>query len=71
MNTNKSLRAKIAVGAAVVVMILANLACDENPCANGTACGITAPVTSAEQVILDAVDDNPCDNVLSKPAGCQ
>jgi hypothetical protein len=55
MKTNKSLRAKLAVGLAIVVMVLANMACDENPCGNGSACGITAPVTSAEQAIIDAV----------------
>lgn len=65
MNTNKSINAKVAVVAAVVVMFLANLACDDGPtppCAN--ACGVTSPVTQVEQAVMDAVQPDQ-DNTLS------
>lgn len=53
----------------VVIMFFAlmSMACDDNPCANGSACGLTSPVTDAERMIQQAVDHDCTDNVLS---GC-
>lgn len=57
MNTSKkSVRAKVAVAIAAGAMVLASIACNDNPCANGSACGITSPITSVEQTVIDAVN---------------
>lgn len=70
MKANKSLRMQVLALAAVVTMLISscNLK-DNNPCANGSACGLTSPVTQIEQTIINAVDTNPCDNALS--GGCK
>lgn len=71
MNTRKAYTNVIKLVLGVVMFLSAmGIACDDNPCANGTACGLTSPVTSAEQAVINAVDSNPCDNALSKPATC-
>jgi hypothetical protein len=54
MNTNKSLRAKLAIGAAVLAMVVSSLACDDggtgdviqnanNSCNDITSCVGTTP----------------------------
>jgi hypothetical protein len=61
MNTKK-VRNLVIAGAIVIMSLLS--ACKDNPCANGTACGITAPVTSAEQAVIDFLQPNQ-QNLLS------
>lgn len=62
---HKSVNAKIAVLLAVVVMFLAQMACDDGPtppCAN--ACGVTSPVTEVESAVQRMIQPNQ-DNILS------
>lgn len=67
MNTNNNpVRKSIIL---IIVFFIAfsamvTMACDENPCADGTACGITAPVTNVEQSIIDTLAPEQ-ENLLS------
>ena len=61
MNTKK-VRNLVIAGAIVIASLLS--ACKDNPCANGTACGLTSPVTSVEQAVMDAIQPNQ-QNLLS------
>lgn len=63
-NTNPVRKSIILlISFAIAFASMVTMACDENPCANGSACGIISPVTEIEQAIYNAVDENPCDNV--------
>ena len=59
MNTKK-VRNLVIAGAIVIMSLLS--ACNDNPCAN--ACGLTSPVTSAEQAVIDFIQPSQ-QNILS------
>jgi predicted short-subunit dehydrogenase-like oxidoreductase (DUF2520 family) len=61
MNTKK-VRNLVIAGAIVIASLLS--ACKDNPCANGSACGLTSPVTNAEQAVIDFIQPNQ-QNLLS------
>lgn len=61
MNTNKV--RSLVIAAAIIIMSLLS-ACNDNPCTNGSACGITSPVTNAEQSVMDFLQPNQ-QNLLS------
>lgn len=68
MNTRKAYTNVIKVIMGIIFFFSAmSMACDDNPCVNGSACGLTSPVTQVEQTIINAVDQDCTDNVLS---GC-
>ncbi len=68
MNTTKAYKNVIQIILAIGLFITAmGTACEDNPCADGSACGLTSPVTEVERAIINAVDDDCTDNVLS---GC-
>ena len=53
-NTNPVRKSIIMlVSFAIAFAAMVSMACDENPC--GNACGITSPVTSVEQVVIDTL----------------
>jgi hypothetical protein len=62
MKMNTRIRNLVIAGAIVIMSLLS--ACNDNPCANGTACGITAPVTNAEQAVMDFLQPDQ-QNLLS------
>jgi hypothetical protein len=54
-NTNPRNRFHVFVIAVAILIVFIFSACDENPCANGSACGLTSPVTSSEQAVIDLI----------------
>ena len=68
MNTRKAYTNVLKIALGIVLFLSAmGVACIDNPCANGSACNLTSPVTAVEQNIINAVDTDCSDNVLS---GC-
>lgn len=61
-----TLKRKVFVMLAVLALAIAQIACEGNPCEQGNACQITAPISNpVEQGIIDTLSgDNP-QNVLS------
>ena len=57
---NTRIRNLVIAGAIVIMSLLS--ACKDNPCAN--ACGLTSPVTSAEQAVIDFIQPSQ-QNILS------
>jgi hypothetical protein len=65
MNTRKAYMNVVKLAMGFIFFLSAmSMACDDNPCANGTACGLTAPRTNAEQSVIGLFDNNPNDNAL-------
>lgn len=65
MNTRKAYTNVVGVIMTVIMFFsLMSMACDDNPCANGSACGLTSPHTAAEQSVIDLFDNDKTDNAL-------